>query len=75
MVSAIHYCKASSWTYSCGQLVGIGAIVATDAKNTASKNHPKDILCDKNHFYAIVQVRMLHLKQENISRWLDIDFF
>jgi len=30
--------------------VGIGAIVAPTVKNAASKNHPKDILRDKNHF-------------------------
>ena len=28
---------------------GIGAIVAPTAKNTISKNHPKEILHDENH--------------------------
>jgi len=48
------------------------------AKNSSSKNHPKDILHDKNHLYRIVIVhlhRMMHLTQENIFRWLDVEFF
>jgi len=37
-------------------------------------NHPKDILHGKNHLYGIIH-RMIRLKQGNIFRWLDIDFF
>jgi len=33
-------------------------IVAAAAKNAASKNHPKDILRNKNHFYRIVLVHL-----------------
>ena len=32
----------------------IGAIVVLAAKNAASKNHFKDILCDKNCLYGII---------------------
>jgi len=28
-------------------------------KNAASKNHPTDILCDKNHLYRIVLVHLI----------------
>jgi len=35
-------------------------IVAPVAKNAASKNHPKDVLCDKNHLNRIVQVHTLN---------------
>jgi len=55
--------------------VGIGAIVAPAAKNAASKNHAKDILCDKNHLYGIVLVHItlnVAFKTENIFRWLNI---
>ena len=39
--------------------VWIRAIVAPTAKNAASKNHPKDILRDKNHLYRIVLVHLI----------------
>jgi len=32
----------------------LGAIVAPTAKNATSKDHPKDILRNKNHLYRIV---------------------
>ena len=32
--------------------------VAPAAKNAASKNHPKDILHDKNHLYRVVLVHL-----------------
>jgi len=40
--------------------IGIGAIVVPAAKNATSKNHPKDILRDKNHPYGIV-IRILKI--------------
>jgi len=54
--------------------VGVRAIVAPTAKN-----HPKDIVRDKNHLYRIALVHLqqhqkMHLKQENNFRWLDIEF-
>ena len=33
-------------------------IIAPAAKNAISKNHPKDILRDKNHLYRIVLVHL-----------------
>ena len=48
------------------KVLGIGAIVAPTTKNATSKNHPKDILCYKNHLYSrvgqywICDMRLLH---------------
>ena len=36
----------------------IGAIVALTAKDATSKNHPKDILRDKNYLYIIALVHL-----------------
>jgi len=33
-------------------------IVAPATKNTAPKNHPKDILCDENYLYRIILVHL-----------------
>ena len=66
-------------------IVQIGVIVVPAAKNAISKNHPKDILHDKNHLYGIVLVHITsnitfktkkkHFQMENIFRWPDNDFF
>jgi len=50
-------------TQSCGVSnstveVGIGAIVVPTTKNAASKNHPKDILRDKNYLHRMVLVHL-----------------
>ena len=36
----------------------IGAIAVPAAKNTIFENHPKDILCNKNHLYKIILVHL-----------------
>jgi len=57
--------------------VGIEAILAPAAKNAASKNHPKDVLCNKKPPLrnSTSPHQMLRLKQENIFGWLAIEFF
>ena len=46
--------------------------------SATSKNHPKDILCDKNHLYKILLVHLtlnaVFKTKEKIFRWLDIQF-
>ena len=48
-------------------------------QNSAFKNHPTDILRDKNHLYGIVLVHIVHKTalntvQQNAYRWPDINF-
>ena len=38
------------------------------------KNHPKDILHDKNHLYRIVLVNLTLNDAFNVFRWLHIEF-
>ena len=37
------------------------------AQNSAFKNHPRDILCDQNHFYEIVLAHVIHKYTKNFN--------
>jgi len=48
-------------------------IVVPPAKNAASKNHHKNILRDKNHFYRIVLVHNTFKIRKSSDGWI-LDF-
>jgi len=52
-------------------------IVAPGAEMPPQKNHPKDIYVTRTAFMEYYQSTlhwMLHLEQEHVFRWLDIEF-
>ena len=42
------------------------------AQNSAVKNHPRDILRDKNHLYGIVLVHIIHKRALNTTKRLQV---
>ena len=64
--------KCSIKRYSSTVSVGILVKILLASKNSVFKNHPRDILRDENHLYAIVLVHIIYKTALNIAKHLQV---